>query len=207
MSIGIKLTPKDDVLPSGSSYFWDAPQLPNPSLYPSIPDCDNNIRPMIFIAQFNCAELAPFDMKNELPQKGFLWYFAAIDHFLGYEAVMNHGIGYWDNGIYALYANVPADSLERFNPFDEESTVKPHSLTFTTAPLRDDGHKLLGKPFEQDIDSYFPRGWQLLFQLDSDENEYFNLRFGDMGLLYFMIETRKLKQSDFSGIKAYMTSL
>lgn len=207
MSIGIKLTPSDTASPLGSSYFWDAPQLPDPSLYPAMPDGENNIRPLTFIAQFNCAELAPFDKKKELPQQGFLWLFAAIDYYLGYDSEISHGLGQWDDGIYVLYADVPADSLVRFNPFGEDGTVKPHMATFCSAPLRDDGHRLLGKPFEQDIDSYFPKGWQMLFQLDSDENEYFNLRFYDMGLLYFMIETSSLKQLDFSNIKAYMTSL
>ena len=66
--------------------------------------------------------------------------------------------------------------------------------------------RLLGEPFEEEVRMEIPKGWRLLFQIDSDENEYFSLMFHDMGLLYVLIEEDRLLRGDFSNLRAYMTS-
>ncbi len=207
MSIQIQLTPVDGEMPLGASYFWDAPQLSSPSLYPITYDEEKKPSALTFIAQFNCAELTPCDKKNQLPQTGFLYFFADIEYFLGFDTDNRNGMGMCQDGIYVLYADVPAELLKRYNPFEEEYTIKPHKATLSIGKTRDDGHKLLGKPFDESVDGHFSKEWQMLFQLDSDENEYFNLQFFDMGMLHFMIETKKLKERDFSSVAGYITSM
>jgi uncharacterized protein YwqG len=73
--------------------------------------------------------------------------------------------------------------------------------------VRDMGFRLLGKPYEEEVDDSFDKEWVQLLQLDTEENGYFDLRFYDMGLLYVMIERDRLLRRDFSHLRAFMTSL
>ena len=85
--------------------------------------------------------------------------------------------------------------------------IPPHDITFSEGPVRADGFRLLGKPYEEDVDNEFGTGWVQLLQLDTDANDYFDLRFYDMGLLYLMINVDQLQEGIFSRIRPYMTSL
>jgi len=207
MSISFKITPQVSSLPLGTSYFWDAPQLPEPSNYPVVDNGNDNPYPMTFIAQINCADIAFLDTECLLPKSGLLYFFGDIDYFLNDTAIAANGIGLWDKGITVLYSDAPVNSLSRYNPFEEKNTIVPHTITFVSGTERNDGHKLLGSPYDEEVQSAFTNKWRLLFQLDSDESDFFNLQFYDMGILYFMIESDKLKNKDFSRVQAYMTSL
>lgn len=57
MGIDLKLTPYNVSMPLGSSYFWDAPQLPSPNFYPWTTNEDGEKFPMQFICQINCQDL------------------------------------------------------------------------------------------------------------------------------------------------------
>lgn len=205
MGIDIQLTHHDGELPLGSSYFWDAPQLPSPDLYPLTTDDEGNLYPMQFICQINCLDLPP----NEwLPKSGMLYFFGEIDYYLGYEVKQPYGLGEWpEDAVKVIFANVPLEELQRVNPFEEEDMIPPHSIAFSKGAERGMGFRLLGKPYEEEVEDAFHEGWVQLLQLDTDANDYFDLRFYDMGLLYLMIEQERLRQCDFSHIRPYMTSL
>ncbi len=205
MGIDIQLTYHDGELPLGSSYFWDAPQLPSPDLYPLTTDDEGNEYPMQFICQINCRELP----SNEwLPKKGMLYFFGEIDYYLGYDVKQPYGLGEWpEDAVKVIYADVEPEQLKRFNPFEEEDMTPPHTITFSKGSDRDMGFRLLGKPYEEEVEDAFQEDWIQLLQLDSDTNDYFDLRFYDMGLLYLMIEGNRLKQCDFSHVRPFMTSL
>ncbi|MBQ1827924.1 MAG: DUF1963 domain-containing protein [Bacteroidales bacterium] len=203
--IDMKLTPSDVPPHPGSSYFWDAPQLPSEDMYPFTTDADGNRYPMQFICQINCANLPDNDW---LPKRGMLWFFGEIDYFLGYDVKQPYGLGKWpEYAVKVIYADVPTDELKRINPFQEDDMIPPHVITFSEGPVRGDGFRLLGKPYEEDVDNEFGTGWVQLLQLDTDANDYFDLRFYDMGLLYLMINVDQLQEGIFSRIRPYMTSL
>ena len=203
--IDMKLTPSDVALKPGSSYFWDAPQLPSEDMYPFTTDENDNQYPMQFICQINCENLPDNDW---LPKRGMLWFFGEIDHFLGYDVKQPYGLGKWpEYAVRVIYDDVPLDTLKRVNPFQEDDMIPPHVITFSVGPERVEGFRLLGKPYEEDVDNEFGTGWVQLLQLDTDANDYFDLRFYDMGLLYLMINMDQLQEGIFSRIRPYMTSL
>ena len=205
MGIDLKLTPHDGELPLGSSYFWDAPQLPSSDLYPLTTNEDGKPYPMQFICQINCHDLP---QNKWLPKQGILYFFGEIDYFLGYDVKQPYGLGEWpEDAVKVIYVDVSSDELKRINPFDENDMIPPHAITFSKGSERDMNFRLLGKPYEEDVEQAFDDGWVQLLQLDTDENDHFDLRFYDMGLLYLMIEEERLQRCDFSHIRPYMTSL
>ena len=205
MGIDLKLTPHDGEPPLGSSYFWDAPQLPSSDLYPLTTNEDGKPYPMQFICQINCHDLP---QNKWLPKQGILYFFGEIDYFLGYDVKQPYGLGEWpEDAVKVIYADVSPDELKRINLFDENDMIPPHAITFSKGSEREMNFRLLGKPYEEDVEQAFDDGWVQLLQLDTDENDHFDLRFYDMGLLYLMIEKERLQRCDFSHIRPYMTSL
>ena len=203
--IDMKLTPSDKELPLGSSYFWDAPQLPSEDLYPMTTDEDGNEYPMQFICQINCEQLPDNDW---LPKKGMLYFFGEIDYFLGYDVKQPYGLGKWpEYAAKVVYTDVTPDKLKHVNFFQEDDMIPPHAITFSEGVVRDMGFRLLGKPYEEEVDNEFGVGWVQLLQLDTDANDYFDLNFYDTGLLYLMIKMEQLQECKFSRIRPYMTSL
>lgn len=119
-----------------------------------------------------------------------------------------NGLGEWPEGaVRVVYANVDIEQLKRTNYFEEDDMIPPHTITFSKGPEREANFRLLGKPYDEDVELAFDENWTLLLQLDTDANDYFDLRFYDMGLLYLMIERDKLHNGDFSNIRVHMTSL
>ena len=219
MAIQMMLKPASSPVEIGQSYFWDAPQLPKDAdLYPYYKNEDGDEVPMQFICQVNCAELnaalagskglqSQMMAATELPRHGMLYFFGLIDYFLGYDVPYEFGTGWWGEGsVRAVYADVTPDQLQRQNPYTEDDMIPPHPITFTKTNECSDGMRLLGEPFEEEVRMEIPKGWRLLLQVDSDENEYFSLMFHDMGLLYVLIEEDRLLRGDFSNLRAYMTS-
>ena len=205
MGINMHLEPLKAEPPMGSSYFWDAPQLPDSNLYPFTTDENQQPYPMQFICQLNCEHLPKNSM---LPSQGMLYFFGEVDYFLGYDVKDPNGLGVWaDNTIRAFYCDVAPEQLQRVNFFNEDDMIAPHVITFENGIVRDMGFRLLGKPYEEEVDGYFDEKWVQLLQLDSEENGHFDLRFYDMGLLYIMIERERLLHRDFSHLRAFMTSL
>lgn len=206
MSISLKLSEPNGLPELGASYFWDAPQVPTNFAYPFIGE-GRDAFPMTFIAQINCEEIAALDVENKLPHTGFLYFFGDIDYYLGYDPDADNGLGQWDDGVVAVYYDVEVKDLQRYNPFDDNDTIRARNIAFESCNATAEGHKLLGKPFEEDVARAFPKDYELLFQLDSDEGSDYTLRFYDEGLLYFMISATALAKRDFSGVVAYMTSM
>lgn len=219
MAIVMTLHPSTLPVRVGESYFWDAPQLPdNQDLYPCYVNEDGDEVPMQFICQINCAELwerlggkglaSKLNAQSVLPKRGMLYFFGLIDYFLGYDVPYEFGTGWWGEGsVRAVYvADVEPEQLKRQNPFTEDDMIPPHPISFEQTKECSDGMRLLGEPFEEEVRMEMPKGWRLLLQLDSDENEHFSLMFHDMGLLYILIEEERLLQGDFSNLRAYMTS-
>ena len=189
----------------GSSYFWDAPQLPSEDMYPWTTDENGNKYPMQFICQLNCKELPE---NGVLPRKGMLWFFGEVDYFLGYDVEAPCGMGLWPKeSIKVLYADVDSSLLKRVNFFTEDDMIPPHEISMRSSTGKYLCFTLLGEPYEEEVSQEFGDEWTQLLQLDSDANEHYDLRFFDEGLLYLMIEKKRLLNGDFSNVQAYMTSL
>ena len=69
----------------GKSKWWGAPDLPAGSPYPVVPmgDTPEDCEPLTFLCQIRCEDLAEVDAEGLLPHEGMLYFFAAIDYFLG----------------------------------------------------------------------------------------------------------------------------
>ncbi|MDD4142648.1 MAG: YwqG family protein [Bacteroidales bacterium] len=204
-SISLRIEPTGVGKPSlGESYFWDAPQLPSSLEIPMTRDVDGELFPLSFICQINCAEVSKYDVHGLLPDSGFLYFFADIDYFLGYDVPAPEG----DIEVAVLYSAAGADELRRVNAFTEDGTIAPHIIKFGPGACAQDGHKLLGCPADSDVlnqmDVAGKEDLVHLFQLDSDESEFFSLQFHDMGYLHFFIDKDDLKEKNFSNIISYL---
>jgi hypothetical protein len=189
----------------GASYFWDAPQLLSEDMYPWTTDENGNKYPMQFICQLNCKELPENGL---LPRQGMLWFFGEVDYFLGYDVEAPCGMGLWPKeSIKVLYADVDSSLLKRVNFFTEDDMIPPHEISMRSSTGKYLCFTLLGEPYEEEVSQEFGDEWTQLLQLDSDANEHYDLRFFDEGLLYLMIEKKRLLNGDFSNVQAYMTSL
>ena len=192
-------------MPPASSYFWDAPQLPPDIDFPTYTDADGDECYLPFVCQVNLADAAI----EGLPQQGMLYVFATVDYYMGFDAPMENGMGWWTPGtVKVLYSDAPADTLVRKNPYNDDVTTPPHPITpVRTDEPSGDGHRLLGLPFEDEARQEMPADCRLLMQIDSDEDDAFSLLFSDMGLLYIFINKESLRRADFSSVSAYMTSM
>lgn len=69
-----------DTVPCGRTHFGGAPEVPEGFSWPRFTTAtydDDRVlsRPLAFLAQFNCREVAPFDREGLLPESGILAFF------------------------------------------------------------------------------------------------------------------------------------
>ena len=94
----------------GQSKWWGEPDMPETLCYPEVSVTDEDGEtyddPLTFICQLRCDELAPFDTQGLLPRQGMLWFFAALDYFLGNIDTPSYpGMGVWQRQHFrVLYA-------------------------------------------------------------------------------------------------------
>ena len=192
--------------------MWGFPDLPENIEHPIGYDGDT-VFPLQFICQINCRDIAPYDVDKKLPDTGILYFFADLDYYLGYYDCTPGGFsGLWKKeSTKVLYYTGSEDNLVplMFDKGDVDFYIEERELSFASSnQMRNEEHKLLGKPyfmFSEDFESPV-NGWDLLFQLDSDESEDFELNFMDVGLLYFIIDKNDLKSRNFDNTRGYLVS-
>ena len=104
MAIKINLSKTDRVLFCGSKW-WGDPDMPENMQYPTIEvteDGETFDYPLTFVCQINCEDLIPHDPEGLLPHEGMLYFFAAIDEWIGYESPTHNGIGEWPKGNFVV---------------------------------------------------------------------------------------------------------
>ena len=70
--------------------------LDYPELLVTDEDGDSWQDPLTFICQIRCEDIAALDPEELLPHEGMLYFFAALDYFLGdIEAPSYPGMGQW----------------------------------------------------------------------------------------------------------------
>ena len=138
-----------------------------------------------------------------------LYFFAAIDDFLGYESPQSSPMGRWDRPMIAVkYAK--SINMETFNTCilvddnDAPLAEKAMELSFDSCEDGAMGHKLLGLPFYDDV-AHWNEGCLNLLQIDEDDD--LGIRFYDSGTFNFLIRQSDLRFGNFKKTFGYLHSL
>lgn len=182
---------------TGLSKMWGCPDLPDTLDYPEVAVCDDGELvddPMTFICQIRLEDIAALDPEGKLPHKGMLYFFASLDHFLGnLDALASPGMGQWDERFFKVLHSENCENLHTHRiVFDDGSEygLKAEEISFEACPDKEDGFKLLGRPYLEEIEEQYP-GWDSLLQVDcSDE---WNLQFYDCGMLCFLMKGNDIR--------------
>lgn len=191
---------EDDTL-KGKSKFWGFPDMPSHIDYP-YKDED----PLCFLCQINLEELhlkTNNHYTKQLPNKGMLYFFAQIDYFLGWTDEMDNGIGSWNKESFKVIYTDDISELFTHKTYFEDQTpaaLDAWSIDFVECQDNVHGHKLLGKPFFEEIPSKTS-----LLQIDEDDD--WGLRFYDSGMINFTIDEKSLQIKDFDKVRFYFHSL
>lgn len=153
-SIQLKIARKE-TYKLGATRFGGKPDVPPDFVWPTYEgeSYDNVVkdRPLTFLAQFNCAELAQFDKEHLLPDHGLLSFFYETDtQCWGYDP-KDQGCArvYWFEDLSALSAaDFPADMGEDF----KFPMVKIQIAQKTSYPSWTDFSEVF--PDEKDYDAF-----------------------------------------------------
>lgn len=162
--------------------------------------------PLTFICQINCEDIAPYDKEGKLPHEGMLYFFGAIDEWLGYESPTNQGSGEWPKG-HMVVKYAKSINFETFQTCmlvdDEDQQLTEGELEIVFSECEDDadGLKMLGKPYKASIINEYPDMGTLL-QLTSDAVS--GLDFPEDIALNLMIKDTDLKFGNWKKVKAYL---
>ena len=208
MAIRLTLNKTERILFCGSKW-WGDPDMPENMQYPTIEvteDGETFDYPLTFICQINCEDIAPFDKEGKLPHEGMLYFFGAIDEWLGYESPTRQGMGEWPKGHVAIkYAKTI--NFETFQTCmlvdDDEQQLTERELEIVFSECEDeaDGIKLLGKPAKDNVRAEYPDLGNLL-QLASDAAG--GMEFPDGTTLTIMMKDSDLGFGNWKRNKAYL---
>lgn len=208
MAIRLNLNKTERIL-FCSSKWWGDPDMPENMQYPTVEvteDGETYDYPLTFICQINCEDIAPYDKENRLPHEGMIYFFAAIDEWLGYESPTGQGTGEWPKGYYVVkYAK--AINFETFQTCmmvgDEDEQLTESELEIVFSECDDDalGLKLLGVPAGEKARSGYPDLSNLL-QLVSDATG--GISFPDGATLNIMMKDSDLGYGNWKKTKAYL---
>lgn len=210
----------------GQSKWWGAPDLPEGMDMPMIPFEDGDDDPMTMICQIRCADLAEIDPGNLLPHTGMLYFFAAIDEYVGalhkerpmneefddefeYEEDLCHnGLGEWPNEAFKVLYSPTENNLKThgiIGPDGEPYELPAERITFVSENDGDSpDFKLLGMPYFEELSQWYPEYINLL---QIDENEDWGMTFYDCGMINFLIKPEDLKARRFDKAIMYFHSL
>lgn len=205
------LQKSDRVLFCGSKWFGD-PDMPENMQYPTVEVTEEGETydyPLTFICQINCEDIAPYDKEGRLPHEGMLYFFAALDEWLGYESATHNGLGEWPKGEFVVKYS-KSINFETFQSCilvdDEDQPLTDPELEIVFSECDDaaDGIKLLGVPFFEDVRQQYP---DMINLLQLDENDEIGLRFYDGGNLNLLMKESDLKFGNWKRGKAFLHSL
>lgn len=152
MAIKLTLEKTERILFCGSKW-WGDPDMPENMQYPTMEVNDEGETfdyPLTFVCQINCEDIAPFDKEGKLPHEGMLYFFAAIDDYIGYESPVQNPVGEWPKGrLVVKYAK--AINFETFQTCmlvgdeDEQLTEPELTITFSECEDSENGIKMLAE--------------------------------------------------------------
>ena len=208
--IKIETIPSDNPL-TGQSKWWGQPDMPEELEFPemTVIDLDGKSykETLTFVCQIRCEDIAPFDTDNQLPHKGMLYFFAALDYFLGdIENPTCPGLGMWEPQYFKVLYSESCENLHTHQIIYEDGSpahLPAEKLTFSSCCEADDGIRLLGQSYIDDVRQYYP---QLISLLQIDESDRWNLRFYDCGMLNFLISSDDLRNRRWDKVKCHLFS-
>ena len=208
MAIKLTLNKTERILFCGSKW-WGDPDMPENIQYPTVEvteDGETFDYPLTFICQINCEDIAAFDKEGKLPHEGMLYFFGAIDEWLGYESPTNQGTGEWPKGHFVVkYAK--AINFETFQTCmlvdddDQQLTESELEIVFTECDDKEEGIKLLGTPSKESTGQEYADLGNLL-QITSDSVSGMN--FPPETVLNIMMKDSDLKFGNWKKTKAYL---
>ena len=209
--ISIQIHPTNNPL-FGKSKWWGEPDMPEELDWPGVmlPDDNGKVyeEPLTFICQICCDDIAALDPENYLPHEGMLYFFAAIDYFLGdMDALIYPGTGPWKPEYYRVLYTPKCDDLHTHHlqyPDGTSATLPAEAITFAQSNEADDGNRLLGYPYIEDVREAMPNRLSLL---QIEENDRWHLTFHDCGILYFLMDPQQLLARQWEKIECYLFSL
>lgn len=212
--IYLNLSKPADKLPTGSSRFWGNPDLPNGTDYPTYTDEDGEEYHYEFICQINLADIAALDHDGLLPHKGLLLFFAKIDYYMGNYDNDPAICGYVSDtdDVKVLYFPEVDDTFREIVLVgDDDEPINPAERKINFAhDIEQYGsdHALLANPDHREWETWeHPyEDWQILLQIDSDEDDDFHLNFMDWGVLDFLIAPDDLRNRRFDRTRAIVLS-
>ena len=176
MAIKLTLQHSERVLFCASKW-WGDPDMPENMQYPTIEvteDGETFDYPLTFVCQINCEDIAAFDPENRLPHEGMLYFFAAMDKWLGYDSPTKNGNGEWTRGHFVVkYAK--AINFETFQSCmlvddeDQALTEREMEIVFSTCEDDEKCIKMLGKPTSAEVAQKYD-GLLNLLQIVRDTN-------------------------------------
>ena len=176
MAIKLTLNHTERVLFCGSKW-WGDPDMPENMQYPTIEvteDGETYDYPLTFICQINCEDIASLDQEGRLPHEGMLYFFAALDKWLGYDSPTKNDVGEWSKGHFVVkYAKTI--NFETFQSCmlvdDEDQTLTEREMEIVFSECADDEKciKLLGTPSSAEVSGKYPDLINFL-QIVRDEN-------------------------------------
>ena len=184
--------------------------MPDDLDYPELivsEDGDSWDDPLTFICQIRCEELAPFDSEGLLPHEGMLYFFAALDYFLGDLDTLSYpGMGKWQPQYFRVLYSPTCETLHTHHIVHEDgtpATLPAEALTFSPCHEHGDGLRLLGLPYIEDVREDMPG---MLSLLQVDENDRWGLTFHDCGTLNFLLTPDDLQKRRWDKTQCYLFS-
>jgi hypothetical protein len=137
-----------------------------------------------------------------------LYFFAALDYFLGdIDTPAYPGMGEWGREYFRVLYAPKLDDLHthHLNYPDGTSACMPaEAVTFSPCATYDDGHKLLGAPYIEEVRKDMGSDLLSLLQIDCDDR--WDLLFHDSGTLNFLIHPDDLRQRRWDRTRCYLFS-
>lgn len=208
MAIRLTLNKTERILFCGSKW-WGDPDMPENMQYPTVQateDGETFDYPLTFICQINCEDIAPYDKEHILPHEGMLYFFGAIDEWLGYESPTGNGTGEWPKGHFVVkYAKTI--NFETFQTCmlvddeDQQLTDRELEIVFSECEDDADGLKLLGCPSNRETADACP---DLLNLLQLTGESVSGLAFPDGMTLNLMMKDSDLGYGNWKKTKAYL---
>ena len=194
----------------GQSKWWGEPDMPETLAYPEAlvtEDGDSWQDPLTFVCQIRLEDIAALDPEGLLPHEGMLYFFAALDYFLGdIEAPSYPGMGQWQPQHFRVLYAPNCEALHTHHVLAADGTpanLPAEAITFTASDANDDGQRLLGLPYIEDVREAMP-GMLSLLQVDEDDR--WGLTFHDCGTLNFLIRPDDLKKRQWDKVACYLFS-
>lgn len=195
---------------TGQSKWWGQPDMPEALDYPEVTideDGDTWQEPLTFVCQIRCKDIAALDPEGLLPHEGMLYFFAAIDYFLGdIDTPLYPGMGKWQQEHFCVLYSPTCDELHTHQIVGEDgepATLPAEAMTFTHSDERGDGLRLLGYPYIEEVREQMSGRLSLL---QIDECDRWNLTFHDCGTLNFLITPEDLRARRWDKTECHLFS-